>query len=96
MGTVQKYVSFVATDKKGIKTDGKINVELNDKAIENARELAGYNLMVTSETNMSASEIYMQLTIIFWRIEESFRIMKSQLDARPIYLQKEETITDIS
>ena len=43
-----KVCSFVATDKKGIKTDGKINVELNDKAIENARELAGYNLMVTS------------------------------------------------
>ncbi len=27
-----------------------------------------------------------------WRIEESFRIMKSQLDARPVYLQKEDTI----
>ena len=28
-----------------------------------------------------------------WRIEESFRIMKSQLDARPVYLQKKDTIT---
>ncbi len=28
-----------------------------------------------------------------WRMEESFRIMKSQLDARPVYLQKEDTIT---
>ena len=27
------------------------------------------------------------------RIEESFRIMKSQLDARPVYLQKQDTIT---
>lgn len=27
-----------------------------------------------------------------WRIEESFRIMKSDLDARPAYVQKEETI----
>ena len=35
--------------RKGIKTDGKINVELNDKAIEMQRELAGYNLMVTSK-----------------------------------------------
>ena len=91
-GDSAKYVSFVATDKKGIKTDGKINVELNDNAIENARELAGYNLMVTSETNMSASEIYAAYHNL-WRIEESFRIMKSQLDARPVYLQKEETIT---
>lgn len=27
------------------------------------------------------------------RIEESFKIMKSQLDARPVYLQKRDTIT---
>ena len=40
---------------------------------------------------MSASEIYAAYHNL-WRIEESFRIMKSQLDARPVYLQKEETI----
>ena len=27
-----------------------------------------------------------------WRIEESFKVMKSQLDARPVFLQKENTI----
>ena len=27
-----------------------------------------------------------------WRIEESFRIMKSDLDARPVFLQTEESI----
>ena len=27
-----------------------------------------------------------------WRIEESFKILKSQLDARPVYLQKRESI----
>ena len=67
-------------------------IEMNEKAIENARKLAGYNLMVTSELSMSAADIdtaYHNL----WRIEESFRIMKSQLDARPVYLQKEDTIT---
>lgn len=41
-----------------MKTDGKIKVEMNDKAIENAKRLAGYNMMVTSEINMPASEIY--------------------------------------
>ena len=41
---------------------------------------------------MSAAEIYTAYHNL-WRIEESFRIMKSQLDARPVYLQKEETIT---
>ena len=41
---------------------------------------------------MSASEIYASYHNL-WRIEESFRIMKSQLDARPAYMQKQETIT---
>lgn len=91
-GDSAKYVSFVAADKKGEKTDGKVKVEMNEKAIENAKKLAGYNMMVTSQLHMSASEIYNAYHNL-WRIEESFRIMKSQLDARPVYLQKEETIT---
>lgn len=91
-GDSAKYVSFIAADKKGMATDGKVRVEMNEKAIESARKLAGYNLMVTSEIKMSASEIYAAYHNL-WRIEESFRIMKSQLDARPVYLQKEETIT---
>jgi len=91
-GDSAKYVSFVAADKKGQKTDGKIKVELNDKAIEKAKKLAGYNMIVTSEIRMPASQIYAAYHNL-WRIEESFRIMKSYLDARPIYLQKQETIT---
>ena len=90
-GDSAKYVTFITADKKGEKTDGKVKVELNDKAIENAKKLAGYNMIITSETCMSASEIYAAYHNL-WRIEESFRIMKSQLDARPVYLQKEDTI----
>ena len=90
-GDSAKYVTFIPADKKGEKTDGKIKVELNDTVIENAKKLAGYNMIITSETRMSASEIYAAYHNL-WRIEESFRIMKSQLDARPVYLQKEDTI----
>ena len=49
-------------------------------------------MIITSEISMSASEIYASYHNL-WRIEESFRIMKSQLDARPVYLQKQDTIT---
>lgn len=91
-GDSAKYVTFISADKKREKTDGKIKVELNESAIEKAKQLAGYNMIVTSETRMSASEIYAAYHNL-WRIEESFRMMKSQLDARPVYLQKEDTIT---
>ena len=91
-GDCAKYVTFITADKKGKETDGKVKVIMNDEAIKKNLELAGYNLLVTSETGMSDSEIYSTYHQLWW-IEESFRIMKSQLDARPVYLQKEETIT---
>ena len=91
-GDSSKYVTFISTDKKGEKTTGKVKVEINEKAIENAKKLAGYNMIVTSEIRMTASEIYAAYHNL-WRIEESFRIMKSQLDTRPVFMQKQETIT---
>lgn len=91
-GECSKYVTFTAADKKGNETDGKVKVIINTSAIDQTLKLAGYNLLITSEIKMSASEIYTAYHNL-WRIEESFRIMKSQLDARPVYLQKEETIT---
>lgn len=91
-GDSAKYVTFIPTDKKGEKMTGKVKVEINEKAIENAKKLAGYNMIVTSEIRMTASEIYAAYHNL-WRIEESFRIMKSQLDARPVFMQKQETIT---
>ena len=91
-GECARFVNFVSADKKGKETDGKVKVTLNDDVIENARKLAGYNMLVTSELKMSDQEIYKAYHNI-WRIEESFRIMKSELDARPVYLQREETIT---
>lgn len=91
-GDCAKYVTFISTDDKGNETEGKVKVVINSKAIEEARKLAGYNLLVTSELKMSGKEIYTTYHNL-WRIEESFRIMKSELDARPVYLQKEGTIT---
>lgn len=91
-GDSSKYVTFIPTDKKGEKTTGKVKVEINEKAIENAKKLAGYNMIVTSEIRMTASGIYAAYHNL-WRIEESFRIMKSQLNARPVFMQKQETIT---
>jgi len=92
-GECSKYVSFQAADKRGKKKEEDVVIaEINQDKINEDLALAGYNLLVTSETNMSASELYSTYHDL-WRIEESFRIMKSQLDARPVYLQKEDTIT---
>ncbi|MDD6230581.1 MAG: transposase, partial [Lactimicrobium massiliense] len=85
-----KYVTFKSTSK-GEKTDDKVVTEINEAQIEKDLKLAGYNLLVTSEVNMAPKDIYSTYHNL-WRIEESFRIMKSDLDARPVFLQKEDTI----
>lgn len=90
-GDSAKYVVFTATDKKGNDTDGKVKVTMNEDLIKKSLELAGYNMLVTSEISMADKDVYNAYHNL-WRIEESFRIMKSQLDARPVYLQKENTI----
>ena len=90
-GDCAKYVVFTPADKKGNDTDGTVKVTMNEKLIRKSLELAGYNMLVTSEVSMTDREIYDAYHNL-WRIEESFRIMKSQLDARPAYVQKEDTI----
>ncbi len=62
------------------------------RSLKKSLELAGYNMLVTSEVSMGGKDVYDAYHNL-WRMEESFRIMKSQLDARPVYLQKEDTIT---
>jgi transposase len=84
-GESGKYVNF--TDKEGKQAKVTINQEAIDKDIR----FAGYNLLVTSETDMSDLDMYNTYHSL-WRIEESFKIMKSDLDARPAFVQKEETI----
>ena len=85
-GDSGKYIDFRSSD------DGRKAVaSINQEAIDRDLELAGYNLIVTSETRMGAREIYSAYHSL-WRIEESFRVMKSSLDARPVFLQKEDCI----
>ena len=84
-GDVGKYVTFKEHDGK------KSRIELNEAAISKDLELAGYNLLITSEVTMSDQDMYDTYHNL-WRIEESFRIMKSDLDARPVFLQKTNSI----
>lgn len=89
-GDSAKYVSFKSTSE-GTVTDEKVAVCMNEDRIKEAKVLAGYNMIVTSEISMSERQIYDAYHNL-WKIEESFRIMKSELDARPVFLQKENSI----
>lgn len=89
LGDSSKYLKITNTDKNGNKV--KPVVELDQAVLEEDLKYAGYNLLVTSEAEMSPEQIYRAYHGL-WKIEESFRITKSYLDARPVYVQKKETI----
>ena len=89
LGDCAKYIKLTTKDKNG----KKINpvAEINQDKIDEDLKYAGYNLLVTSELDMDPLQVYDAYHGL-WKIEESFRITKSFLDARPVYAQKKETI----
>lgn len=78
-GECSRFVSFISDN------GNKARAVLNSDAIELERRLAGYNMLVTSELRLNDRTIYNTYHNL-WRIEQSFRMMKSYLDARPVYL----------
>ena len=89
LGDSSKYVKVKSTTIDGEKV--KIATEIDYEKVEEDLKYAGYNLLVSSE--IDADPIYIYNTYHrLWRIEESFRIMKTYLEARPVFLQTEESI----
>lgn len=89
-GEAARYINFKSTDENG-EINGKALALINEELINKDLKFAGYNLLVTSEIKMNDTDIYNTYHNL-WRIEETFKVMKSDLDARPVYLQLEETI----
>lgn len=86
------YVANIEFDKNtGEILDTGKRLFLDQEKIKQDEQLDGYYAIVTSELDESDDriiEIYRGL----WRIEESFKITKSNLDARPVYLTREDHI----
>lgn len=88
----QEYIKVLDIDKKTgevIKTD-KLIVFLDEK-LEKYKETLGYYSIVTSEINEDDKEIINRYHGLS-RIEDSFRIIKSDLEGRPVYVWTEEHI----
>lgn len=88
----QEYIKVLDIDKKTgevIKTD-KLIVFLDEK-LEKYKETLGYYSIVTSEIEDNDKEIINRYHGLS-RIEDSFRIIKSDLEGRPVYVWTEEHI----
>ena len=89
LGDSAKYVNLEARTVEGEKV--KIAASLDQGKIDEDLAYAGYNLLVTSETEADARDVYGAYHNL-WRIEHSFRVMKTCLEARPVYVSETETI----
>lgn len=88
----QEFIKTVDVDKETgeIIHPEKVIVFL-DKKLEKYKETMGFYSIVTSETNEDDKEIINRYHGLS-RIEDSFRIIKSDLEGRPIYVWTEEHI----
>lgn len=70
--------------------DGSI-LSLDLERISEEEKYDGYYAIVTSEKKMSDAEIRNKYRGL-WEIEESFKIMKSEFKARPVYVKTDEHV----
>ncbi len=87
-----KYVKKVDYDKDTgeILTASSI-LDINEDLIREEEALDGYYVLLTSEMDTPDDKI-IDMYRGLWRIEESFKITKSELEARPVYVWTREHI----
>lgn len=87
-----KYVKKVEYDKETgeILTASSI-LDINEELIKEEESLDGYYMLLTSEMDTPDDKI-IDMYRGLWRIEESFKITKSELEARPVYVWTREHI----
>lgn len=87
-----KYVKKIEYDKKTgeILTASSV-LDIDEDLVREEELLDGYYVLLTSETEASDDKI-IDMYRGLWKIEESFKITKSELEARPVYVWTREHI----
>lgn len=87
-----KYVKHLVFDEQtGEIIKAKSKLSLDEDKIAEEEMLDGYYAIVTSEMDKTDNEI-IDIYRGLWRIEETFKITKSELDDRPVYVSTKEHI----
>ena len=86
-----KYIDNIYFDNETGEVKEGFDLSLKIEKIKEEEKYDGYYSIVTSEKNLSDKElrdIYKGL----WKIEESFKITKSELETRPVFVWTDESI----
>jgi transposase len=85
------YVKNLAFVKKTGEIADKSALLLDKEKIKEQEALDGYYVLVTSEYKKTASEI-IDIYRGLWKIEESFKVTKSDLETRPVHVSTQDHI----
>ena len=91
LGAAAKYLKRVAIDKTGKEVKDPTKLVLNTANIDKDSRMDGFYLIVTSEIHMDKLDIFKKYHDLN-DIEETFKVTKTFLKVRPVYLQREERI----
>lgn len=83
--SIAQYYRIEVTEKDGIATSVKWKFEKKEKA---EQRFSGSYFLRTSRIDLDEKELW-SLYIMLTNVEDAFRSLKSELDLRPIYHQKE-------
>lgn len=87
-----KYIKKIDFDKEtGEILAASSVLEINDDLVSEEEALDGYYVLLTSEMDMPDDKI-IDIYRGLWKIEESFKVTKSELEARPVYVWTREHI----
>lgn len=87
-----RYVKHLVFDKKtGEIIEAQSTLSLDEEKIAEEEKYDGYYMIVSSEFDKTPDEI-IDIYRGLWRIEETFKITKSELDARPVYVSRKDHI----
>jgi hypothetical protein len=88
-----KYIKDIQFDKTTgqIIATAKIKPVFDEEKVREEEKFDGYYAIVTSEYKKTDDEI-IEVYRGLWKIEESFKVTKSDLETRPVYLSRDDRI----
>jgi transposase len=89
--TAAKYLIGVAVDDDGVIVERAEVLLFDEERLAAEEALDGYYIISTSEMERLSEEV-IDIYRGLWRIEETFRVTKSDLECRPIFLSRKDHI----
>lgn len=87
----EEYIKEIHSVKKTGEVANKSTKTINQEKVDNDALFDGYFCIITSELEYNHKKI-LEVYSGLWKIEETFRITKSELDVRPVYVSTNEHI----